>query len=190
MKKYKFKTKPFDHQMKALRDSWDAKYYALFMEMGTGKSKVAIDTMGALYTEGKINAALIISPKGVYDNWVQGEIPTHLSDDIQIYMVRWQRSSAQWCQKQMKTLVYEKFDGLKIFVMNTEALSTPRGTQAAHVFLEANDENIVIVDESTTIKNRTANRTKNILEMKGMSKYRRILTGSPVTRSPMDLFSQ
>ena len=90
----------------------------------------------------------------------------------------------------MKTLVYEKFDGLKIFVMNTEALSTPRGTQAAHTFLETNCNNIVIVDESTTIKNRTANRTKNILEMKGMSKYRRILTGSPVTRSPMDLFSQ
>ena len=190
MKKYKFKTKPFKHQSKALRDSWDAKYYALFMEMGTGKSKVAIDTMGALYTERKINAALIISPKGVYDNWVQGEIPTHLSDEIETNIVRWQPSSAQWFQKQMRTLVYEKFDGLKIFVMNTEALSTPRGAQAAFTFLEANDENIVIVDESTSIKNRSANRTKNIMQLKGLSKYRRILTGSPVTRSPMDLYSQ
>ena len=190
MKKYKFKTKPFKHQSKALRDSWDAKYYALFMEMGTGKSKVAIDTMGALYTEGKLKAALIISPKGVYDNWVQGEIPTHLSDEIETNIVRWQPSSAQWFQKQMKTLVYEKFDGLKIFVMNTEALSTPRGANAAFNFLESNDENIVIVDESTTIKNRSANRTKNIMQLKGLSKYRRILTGSPVTRSPMDLYSQ
>ena len=190
MKKYKFKTKPFKHQSKALRDSWDAKYYALFMEMGTGKSKVAIDTMGALYTERKINAALIISPKGVYDNWVQGEIPTHLSDEIETNIVRWQPSSAQWFQKQMRTLVYEKFNGLKIFVMNTEALSTPRGAQAAFTFLEANDENIVIVDESTSIKNRSANRTKNIMQLKGLSKYRRILTGSPVTRSPMDLYSQ
>ena len=190
MKKYKFKTKPFDHQMKALRDSWHKEYYALFMEMGTGKSKVAIDTMGALYTEGKINAALIISPKGVYDNWVQGEIPTHLSDNIKINMVRWQPSSAQWFQKQMTTLVFEKFNGLKIFVMNTEALSTPRGGRAAFNFLEANDQNIVIVDESTSIKNRSANRTKNIMELKGLSKYRRILTGSPVTRSPMDLYSQ
>ena len=190
MKKYKFKTKPFKHQSKALRDSWDAKYYALFMEMGTGKSKVAIDTMGALYTERKINAALIISPKGVYDNWVQGEIPTHLSDEIETNIVRWQPSSAQWFQKQMRTLVYEKFDGLKIFVMNTEALSTSRGAQAAFTFLEANDENIVIVDESTSIKNRSANRTKNIMQLKGLSKYRRILTGSPVTRSPMDLYSQ
>ena len=190
MKKYKFKTKPFKHQSKALRDSWDAKYYALFMEMGTGKSKVAIDTMGALYTERKINAALIISPKGVYDNWVQGEIPTHLSDEIETNIVRWQPSSAQWFQKQMRTLVYEKFDGLKIFVMNTEALSTPRGGRAAFNFLEANDQNIVIVDESTSIKNRSANRTKNIMSLKGLSKYRPILTGSPVTRSPMDLYSQ
>jgi len=190
MKKYKFKTKPFKHQSKALNESWSAKYYALFMEMGTGKSKVAIDTMGALFTEGEIDAALIISPKGVYDNWVQGEIPTHLSDDIKTNIVRWQPSSAQWFQKQMKTLVYEKFDGLKIFVMNTEALSTPRGANASQTFLEHNPKNIVIVDESTSIKNRSANRTKNIMELKGLSKYRRILTGSPVTRSPMDLFSQ
>ena len=190
MKKYKFKTKPFKHQEQALNESWSARYYALFMEMGTGKSKVAIDTMGALFTEGEIDAALIISPKGVYDNWVQGEVPTHLSDNITTNIVRWQPSSAQWFQKQMKTLVYEKFDGLKIFVMNTEALSTPRGANASQTFLEHNPKNIVIVDESTSIKNRSANRTKNIMELKGLSKYRRILTGSPVTRSPMDLFSQ
>ena len=190
MKKYKFKTKPFKHQRKALRDSWASKYYALFMEMGTGKSKVAIDTMGILYTDGRINAALIISPKGVYDNWVQGEIPTHLSDNIETNLVRWQPSNAQWFQKQMKTLVYEKFNGLKIFVMNTEALSTTRGASVAQTFLSKNPDNIVIVDESTTIKNRSAARTQNIMALKNESLYRRILTGSPVTKSPMDLYSQ
>ena len=45
MQKYNFKTKPFKHQENALKDSWDAEYYALFMEMGTGKSKVAIDNI-------------------------------------------------------------------------------------------------------------------------------------------------
>ena len=72
MGKYKFRTKPFEHQQKALDDSWSADYYALFMEMGTGKSKVAIDTIGMLYQARKISAALIVAPKGVYDNWVQG----------------------------------------------------------------------------------------------------------------------
>ena len=74
--------------------------------------------------------------------------------------------------------------------MNVEAFSTPRGAQAAMNFLNFNPDNMVIVDESTTIKNRTAKRTKNIVKLKDLSKYRRILTGSPVTKSPMDLFSQ
>jgi SNF2 family DNA or RNA helicase len=190
MGKYRFKTKPFEHQQKALDDSWSAEYYALFMEMGTGKSKVAIDTMGMLYEAGKIRAALIIAPKGVYDNWVKGEIPSHLPDHIDRKVVRWTPTDTKKFQEEMKDLVFESFDGLKIFVMNVEAFSTPRGTRAAFKYLETNKSNMVIVDESTTIKNRKANRTQNILKLLNLSKYRRILTGSPVTKSPMDLYSQ
>jgi SNF2 family DNA or RNA helicase len=160
------------------------------MEMGTGKSKVAIDTIGALYKTKNINAALILAPKGVYDNWVQGEIPTHLPDDINRSVVRWTPSTSKTFQEKMKALVYDAFDGIKIFVMNIEALSTPRGTQVAYAFLCKNPANIMIVDESTTIKNRKATRTKNILMLAKDAKYKRILTGSPVTKSPMDLFSQ
>jgi SNF2 family DNA or RNA helicase len=190
MGKYRFKTKPFEHQQKALDDSWSAEYYALFMEMGTGKSKVAIDTMGMLYEAGKIRAALIIAPKGVYDNWVKGEIPSHLPDHIDRKVVRWTPTDTKKFQEEMKDLVFESFDGLKIFVVNVEAFSTPRGTRAAFKYLETNKSNMVIVDESTTIKNRKANRTQNILKLLNLSKYRRILTGSPVTKSPMDLYSQ
>ena len=190
MGKYRFKTKPFEHQQKALDDSWSAEYYALFMEMGTGKSKVAIDTMGMLYEAGKIRAALIIAPKGVYDNWVKGEIPSHLPDHIDRKVVRWTPTDTKKFQEEMKDLVFESFEGLKIFVVNVEAFSTPRGTKAAFKYLETNKSNMVIVDESTTIKNRKANRTQNILKLLNLSKYRRILTGSPVTKSPMDLYSQ
>ena len=151
MKKYKFKTEPYDHQRKALKDSWAAEYYALFMEMGTGKSKVAIDTIGSLYVTDKINAAFIVAPKGVYDNWVKGEIPTHLPDEIKRMVVRWTPSSTKKFQEEMKTLVMEPFDGLKIFVMNVEALSTPRGTKAAMMFMRMHPDNIMVVDESTTI---------------------------------------
>jgi len=190
MRDYKFKTKPFDHQKKAWEDSWAADYYALFMEMGTGKSKVAIDTIGALYKAEQVSAALILAPKGVYDNWVKGEIPTHLPDDIERMVVRWTPSTAKKFQEEMKELVYEPFNGLKVFVMNIEALSTPRGTKAAYMFLTKNPANIMVVDESTTIKNRKATRTKNIMMLAKEAKYRRILTGSPVTKSPMDLYSQ
>jgi SNF2 family DNA or RNA helicase len=190
MRDYNFKTKPFDHQQKAWEDSWAADYYALFMEMGTGKSKVAIDTIGALYKAKRISAALILAPKGVYDNWVKGEIPTHLPDDIERMIVRWTPSTAKKFQEDMKELVYGEFDGLKVFVMNVEALSTPRGTKAAYFFLKENPDNIMVVDESTTIKNRKATRTKNIMMLAKDATYKRILTGSPVTKSPMDLYSQ
>ena len=50
--KYKFKTKPYDHQVKALEMSWDRPYFAYFMEMGTGKSKVLIDNISMLYDNG------------------------------------------------------------------------------------------------------------------------------------------
>ena len=80
--KYKFKTKPYAHQLSALEKSWDKDEYAYFMEMGTGKSKVLVDNIAMLYDKGKINAALIIAPKGVYRNWYSQEIPNHLASHI------------------------------------------------------------------------------------------------------------
>jgi len=87
---YKFKTKPYSHQIKALELSWEKTYFAYFMEMGTGKSKVLIDNIAMLYDAGKINGVLIVAPKGVYKNWYDGEIPTHLSDHIDHTSVLWQ----------------------------------------------------------------------------------------------------
>ena len=187
---YNYKTQPFDHQRKALEDSWSAEFHAYFMEMGTGKSKVAIDNIALLYERGDINSALIVAPKGVYDNWVQGEIPIHLPDRIERKVLRWVPSTTKKFQSELEEFINEPFDGLKLFVMNVEAFSSSKGTKAAGTFLFKNKENMTIVDESTTIKNRKAQRTKNLMLLTKYSKYRRILTGSPVTKSPLDLFSQ
>ena len=188
--KYKFKTKPFKHQAEALEKACDQQYYAFFMEMGTGKTKVAIDNLAMLYLKNKVNAALIIAPKGVYDNWVTLEIPKHLPDEVPVKMMRWQPRLSKTYQKELEIFVKHRFNGLKIFVMNIEALSTSKGTKIAGVFLIQNEDNMIIIDESTTIKNRGASRTKNLMTLKGYSSYRRILTGSPITKSPMDLYSQ
>ena len=79
---------------------------------------------------------------------------------------------------------------LKIFLINVEALSTKRGYQACVEYLLKNKLNFVALDESTTIKNRSAKRTKNILSLAKVSHIKRILTGSPITKSPLDLFTQ
>lgn len=187
---YEFKTQPFDHQRDVLRESWGRHHYALFMEMGTGKSKVVVDNMACLYEAREINAALIIAPKGVFDNWVQGEVPNHMPERVPTQIVRWQPNLTKTYEDTLATLILEPFNGLKIFVMNIEGLSTTKALRAATMFLKQNPNNMVVVDESTTIKNRKAKRTTNVIGLRKISKYRRILTGSPITKSPMDLFAQ
>jgi SNF2 family DNA or RNA helicase len=183
---YKFKTKPFEHQLKALEMSWDKKVFAYFMEMGTGKSKVLIDNISMLYDKGKINGALIIAPKGVYKNWYTQEIPNHMADHIEKTVVLWESSKNK--ETEYKKL-FESSDNLQILIMNVEALSTKKGKTFAWKFLNCHTS-MMAVDEATTIKNPGAQRTKNIIELGQNVKYKRILTGSPVTKSPLDLFTQ
>ena len=185
---YKFKTKPYAHQLKALEMSWNKEVFAYFMEMGTGKSKVLLDNISILYDKGKINGALIIAPKGVYKNWFDSEIPTHLVNHIDKKVVLWQALINQKQQDKLDTLFKPEVD-LHILLMNVEALSTKKGVDFANKFLISHNS-LIAVDESTTIKNPSAKRTKNILKLASLSKYRRILTGSPVTKSPLDLYTQ
>ena len=185
---YKFKTKPYEHQLKALEMSWNREVFAYFMEMGTGKSKVLLDNIAMLYDAGKIDAVLIIAPKGVYKNWYDSEIPIHMVNHIQRKMVLWQAVINQKQQQKLDTLFKLETD-LHILIMNVEAFSTKKGLDFASKFLLSHKA-LVAVDESTTIKNPGAMRTKNILRLSNMSKYRRILTGSPVTKSPLDLYTQ
>jgi len=185
---YKFKTKPYDHQLKALDKSWDKKHYGYFMEMGTGKSKVLVDNMAMLYDKGKINGALIIAPKGVYNNWYAQEIPNHLASHINPKMVLWTASTSKTKDKEYQSLFETGYD-LHILIMNVEALSTDKGRLFAGKFLRAHRA-LMAIDESTTIKTPTAKRTKAIVALGKEAHYKRILTGSPVTKSPLDLFSQ
>ena len=186
---YRFKTKPYDHQRTALNKSWERKEYALFMEMGTGKSKVLIDNIAVLYDRGYINAALIIAPKGVYRNWEMNELPVHLPDHILTNIVVWNPNNTMAQQKLLDSLFEYPNEDLKILLMNVEALSTKKGTAFAGKFLKAHKA-LMAVDESTTIKNPKAKRTKSILKLSLLAKYRRILTGSPVTKSPLALYAQ
>ena len=185
---YKFKTEPYAHQIKALEMSWDRPYFAYFMEMGTGKSKVLIDNISMLYDNGKINGVLIVAPKGVVKNWYEGEIPTHIVDHIDYKCVLWQSLITKSQQKELDSL-FETGEDLHILVMNVEALSTKKGVDFAQKFLFSHRA-LMAIDESTTIKNPEAKRTKNICNLGLASRYNRILTGSPVTKSPLDLYKQ
>ena len=186
--KYKFKTKPYKHQLTALEKSWNRETYAYFMEMGTGKTKVLIDNAAMLYDKGKIDGLLIIAPKGVIGTWYNQELPAHLPTHIDNVSVLWQ-SLITKKQKESLDLLLKSGTELHILIMNVEALSTNKGVEFASRFLNSH-KTLMAIDESTTIKNPSAKRTKNIINLSTSAKYRRIMTGSPVTKNPLDLYSQ
>jgi SNF2 family DNA or RNA helicase len=185
---YPFKNKPFVHQQAYLERFWEYPVAALFADMGTGKSFMLINNVAMLYDKGKLNGFLIVAPKGVYRNWFDTEIPKHLPSHVVYRMAIWNPTPRKAEQKALDEL-FTVTEDLKILVMNIEAFSTAKGTAYAKRFLLVHDA-MMAIDESTTIKTPTSARSKNTEKVGRGARFRRILTGSPVTKSPMDLYQQ
>ena len=186
--KYKYKTKPYNHQRNVLEGSWNEINWAYLMEMGTGKSKVCIDNASLLFLRNEIDTFVVVAPKGVYRNWANLEIPAHMPDGINRTVVVW-KSGANKSDRQSLNDLLKPSEGLRVLLMNVEALSTPKGRKYLTALLQAS-EALLAVDESTAIKSPKAGRTKALIKIGQLAKYRRILTGFPVTQSPMDLWAQ
>ena len=178
MDKRYYKTDPMSHQISALQNIRDKYYYALFMDMGTGKTKVSIDDMSYLYLNNKILFVLVIAPNSNYMTWAD-EIKKHSIVPTHVYR-----------HKIDKKFTFKK-GILNYYLMNVEAFSHASGTKViGPLVYSLRNSTCIIVDESTRIKNRTAKRTKSILKLSYGVAYKRILSGFPVTKSPLDLWSQ
>ena len=186
--KFNYKTKPYEHQHEALLRSYDKINFGYFMEMGCGKSKVLIDNMVWLYEQGKIDTAVVVAPKGVYRNWEISEIPTHLPENIEHEVYVWTPSPNKTQAKRLEASIKER-DKLRILLVNVEGFATSKVAKFVDYFTRGASF-LLAVDESTTIKNPKAKRTKALVNFGTKASYRRILTGSPVTKSPMDLYAQ
>ena len=187
---YTYKTKPYRHQDNVLKASWDKINWAFFMEMGTGKSKVCIDTASMLYERGEIDTFIVVAPKGVYRNWANLEIPAHMPDRVRegALLSLWRPSPTKSLKQDLISFMAPA-TGFRVLMMNVEALSTAKGQRFLASVLKSSKA-LLAIDESTAIKSPKASRTKALLKMSHLAKYRRILTGFPVTQSPMDLWSQ
>ena len=185
---YDYKTAPYQHQDDVLKASWDKINWAYFLEMGTGKGKIAIDNAAILYECGEIDTFIVIAPKGVYRIWADIEIPAHMPDRLGAEVVVW-RPNPPAALKTALMGFAAPAEGFRCLIMNVEALSTAKGQRFLSAVLRASRA-FLVVDESTAIKSPKASRTKALLKMSPLAKYRRILTGFPVTQSPMDLWAQ
>jgi SNF2 family DNA or RNA helicase len=185
---YPFKNKPFVHQQAYLQRFWADPVAALFADTGTGKSFMLINNAAMLYDQGRITGMLVVAPKGVYGNWAKIELPKHMPDHIVYRMAVWSPTPRK-AEKEKLDSLFDVSEDLKILVMNIEAFSTDKGTKFAERFLLCH-KTFMAIDESTTIKTPSAARSKNVVKVGKMATYRRIATGSPVTKSPLDLYQQ
>lgn len=200
---FEFKTKPYEHQKMALRksgilDRRPRQAYAWLMEMGTGKSKVDCDETGIMYECGLLDAWVIWAPKGVYNNWFKkgGELETHLS--VPYVAAKWESGGGNSTNKRALEKLLSPAQCLRVLVINIESVSSgKKAFEYVKRFLQSCSKNPdgthkvkMSVDEATRIKNPEAMRTINIINLGKLCSFRRILTGSPITKNPLDAYGQ
>lgn len=185
-----FKTEPYERQRYALERTADEHVAALLMQMRTGKSKVIIDTSTNLYGKGKIDATVVIAPKGVHTNWVTKEIPTHAPDEVNPLAAFWTGNTTKTAVKDWERIFNPNHTGLRYATMNYDAVITAKGKAELKRLLTL-FRCLLVLDESHRIKTPTARRTKVLLGAAAYAPYRRILTGTAVTNNgPLDLYTQ
>lgn len=186
---FHYGTSPYKHQDDEFVKSREVEYYALFWEMGTGKSKPVVDTSAWLFLKGEIDGVLLVSDKGAYLNWFYEEVPKHMPAEIPYRMAYHGAYLRKSEQRKLEEIMVAQDDVLDIMCINVEALSSSKGYLAAERFLKAHYA-LMVIDESTSIKNPKADRTKACWKLATYTNYRRIMTGTPITQSPLDLFAQ
>lgn len=183
---FAYKTKPYAHQQQIFERSADLEYFALFMEQGTGKTKVIIDTAAKAFVDLRISAVVVLAKKGMYGNWYYEEIPKHCPIPYRLYM--WK---GFYKEAERKEFVKACERGsLVFFIVNIEAVSTPKFRKVINEFCKVHRNFMLVCDESTTIKSSKAGRTQKAIKLSSSATMRRILSGLPNPQSPMDLFSQ
>lgn len=184
------KMEMFDFQKEDFERSKDLTEFAYYWEMGLGKTKIMLDVAQYLYLSGKIDGMLIVAEKGVFLNWHNREIPKHINLDISEFRSAFWTSDASKLDKALaKDICEVEPDVMDFLCINIEALNVKQGFDMAREFVSTH-RTLMVVDEATRIKNIEAKWTMKAIDLGSMSAYRRIATGTPITKSPLDLYSQ
>lgn len=179
---YEFKTEPRVIQRKALNFLWGRDRAALFMDMRTGKTKTVIDWVSALSVWKGAHRLLVVCPLSVRETW-RSEFAVHCPVEYSIHLLDTKKVKAfeEW----------EKSGSpLKVLVVGVESLAAGRAIDHVQFFCLRGSETVMIVDESSKIKNHSAQRTKRAIGLGKECRWRAILTGTPMGNSLVDLFAQ
>lgn len=182
-KEYKQKTTPYDHQVTALTKMRTQRTFGLFMEQGTGKTKVVLDRAGELHAEGKVTGLIVVSRKGVHRQWIESEAPAHLGCE-------WY--GAFWPLKETPPELLEVGGPLKVLTINYDALARVAfAKKMVMQFVQAHRGTLMIAaDESQEIKNNKTQRSKSMAVIGQWASYRALTTGTPIAKDLTDEWAQ
>lgn len=184
-------TTSFKHQVTAINLSKDRPYFALFMEQGTGKSHVIIATWTHLFRQGELDGVLLLAPSGVQHMWERNEIPIHSPLNHEELQICCWHNGMPKRQQNIWSYHTENHNPKQLLVLcaNIEAIRTEPFRKSITKFVNQRKW-MFVIDESTTVKNHKSDQAKECFKIAAFAKYTRILTGTPITQSPLDLFSQ
>lgn len=192
MSKYEPRLPYYEIQRQALRKGWNKPGFGYLLEMGLGKSKILIDNICILREFGTLRRALIIAPMAACGNWYRKELPEHVPERVQriAKILLWRGGRTDYERSMVQWLSGPDAPPLSILIVNIEAISAVRETvDVCRRFVEAG-RCLVAVDESQQIKNHDSKRTEKIIALGRMAEFRRIMTGTEVTKWPLDVYSQ
>ena len=163
------------HQVDGVQKLHHSRIGALFMEMGTGKTRTAIEL--ATMRQGKLNVVVWFCPVSVKQT-IAHEILKHTTCDASDVYIFNDKTDEERINRTARW-----------FVVGIESMSSS-SRQIHAVASLITDKTMVVCDESTYIKGHSSKRTQRITELSKIARYRMVLTGTPFTQGPVDLFAQ
>ena len=181
----------FRHQQELFDKTRDEIAWAYLLEQGLGKSAPAIRTIEHLYRSNRIDAVVIVAPNGVHRNWISDELPKH--SGMPWRGLDWHSDRSKGQDKALEKLL-ETTPGrrteLAYFAITYDAVLTPRGRAAVLKFKDRFPRFLFVIDEASKVRNPEAMRTKKVAALRQFASYVRLLNGTPIGNSALDIYSQ
>lgn len=176
---YNSKTTARPYQERALKRALKKGKFALFMDPGTGKTKVAIDFAGIKYLEGEVKKVLILSPVLAMGVW-EDEFEKHLDPNIPYRFTYIEgHNKAKRVEEALNFA-----EGLNAVIISYDSAGNWLDD------LKRIDGDLIICDESHYLKKHTTDRTRAAVELAEDYEYRLLLTGTPLPKNALDIFGQ
>lgn len=197
----------FKHQQDLYDKTRDEVGWAVLFEQGLGKTAPVIRTAEHLYRNDLIDGVIVVAPNGVHRNWVSDELPKH--SGLPWRGLDWHSDRGKAQDKALERLLSRPFDrraDLAWLSITYEGLMTTRGRAAVLDFgvgeIDARGRRVphgkkaayprflFVIDEASRVKNAEARRTKKVAALRGFAAYVRLLNGTPIGNSALDVYSQ